>query len=94
VKDSSHFLGACEIEHVPYGSFVASLKRWDVVDYMDRGVWGRGTIEDLFSDGSLLRAVKVSACHGSMKDKVWLSVEDGCIAPSGTHTTDFGITSQ
>lgn len=71
---------------MPFGSFINSLQKLDMLEFLDNGIWTAGQVEQVHRDKGLLRAVKVAASGGSIEDKLWIMVEDGRIAPLGTFT--------
>ena len=87
MRDSSHFLGACRLHHVPGGAFIQALKVGDEVEFYEGGLWSIGHITQLRVDNGLLRLVKVAPTNGSPEDKVWIGVEDSRLASVGTHTS-------
>lgn len=87
MRDSSHFLGACRLHHVPGGAFIQALKVGDEVEFCEGGLWSLGHITQLRVDNGLLRLVKVAPTNGSPEDKVWVGVEDSRLASVGTHTS-------
>lgn len=79
-------LGACLADHVVHGAFVSSLQVGQPLELLSaRGTWAFGSVAGLKRDGPILRAVKVQAHDSFLGDCVWVSVEDGRLAPLATN---------
>ena len=79
-------LGACVAQHVPHGEWVSVLRVGDVVQAMlGDNVWDLCRVVGIRRDGELLRNIKVCPIEKEVEEdpsrNVWLSVEDGRIAP-------------
>jgi hypothetical protein len=86
VNHSNEPLGSCLIDHVPHGQFIFKLKPNDKTEVLLKDTWCMGTVKTVQKDDEMvIRHIKVRPADSHPSESVWVSVEDGRLAPPGTN---------
>jgi hypothetical protein len=90
ISQSHVIVGSCLLQHVPHGNFILSLKPSDDTEVLIRDNWCMGTVKKVQKDDAkLIRHVKVRPADSHPSESVWVCVDDGRLAPPGTHIKVF-----
>ena len=86
VSNSNAAMGACLIDHVPHGQFILKLKPNDKTEVLIKETWCMGTVKKVQKDDAMaVRHIKVKPFDSHPSESVWVSVDDGRLAPPGTN---------
>ncbi len=86
-REHAVLLGACLARHVPFGeALLSGLQPGSFVEALQARQWRICRVLRVQQDGPLVRHVKVCPVNGLPSSAWWVAVEDGQLAPRGTHT--------
>jgi hypothetical protein len=78
--------GALLVAHVPHGEFVKALLPGMHAEVLMKGTWIAAVVKNVVEDGpEFTRLLKMHIIGGACSDSLWVHIEDGRIAPPGTH---------
>lgn len=78
-------VGACLSSNVAHGEFVKNLTRSSLLEARLTRGWRVCRVLDLKHEGEIIRHAKVRPVPSNSIESEWIAVEDGRIAPLGTH---------
>jgi hypothetical protein len=90
IPQSHVIVGSCLLQHVQYGNFILTLKPSDDTEVLISDTWCMGTVKKVQKDDAMLiRHVKVKPADSHPSESVWVCVDDGRLAPPGTHISSL-----